>query len=568
MATTYGEGKYAIGEEVTVGTYTENEHYLFRHWTRDGEVISEDQEFTFTIDGQDVKLTAVYEENPDNPIPHGESYGFELLVNDEEGGRVEGPESPVESGTIVSITAYPNEGYEFVKWCDANGELFSNESSVSFEMPAEDVTLIAYFKQQDSPDEPFDPENPLEPYAHFGLSTTCSPEGVATTYGDGTYPKGEKVIVGTYPNDDHYVFVNWTCDGKVISRNSEFTYTMKNVPAVLVAVYAENPDNPLPPENHFMLQVQSSDDEGGWVEGPELPVEVGKTVEITAHANEGYTFVAWCYDNGELLSGEATISFAMPSEDIMLTAYFEQLFNPDNPEEPYSDQEDVDNDFDVNQDGDTDVADVMANMLYLLDTPSDLFREDKADVNTDGIITVADGTKLVEYLVGSSDFANTTMLSVKSPVALSIQPETTGYSMPLPNSKAYTAFQMDITLGDRAQLQSIGLDGAYNPRHQVLFRQVSSATWRVVVFSLSNQRLVPGTLLRIVTDSGDLTASHIHFATQNGIDHAFDDLSTTTGIGTLAITGESTPLYDLQGRRVSHPKPGIYIQNGRKVIIP
>ncbi|MBR4533753.1 MAG: hypothetical protein IKO85_04320 [Bacteroidaceae bacterium] len=41
---------------------------------------------------------------------------------------------------------------------------------------------------------------------------------------------------------------------------------------------------------------------------------------------------------------------------------------------------------------------------------------------------------------------------------------------------------------------------------------------------------------------------------------------TTNAIGTIDTSDADAPFYDLQGRRVSHPRKGIYIQNGKKII--
>jgi len=41
---------------------------------------------------------------------------------------------------------------------------------------------------------------------------------------------------------------------------------------------------------------------------------------------------------------------------------------------------------------------------------------------------------------------------------------------------------------------------------------------------------------------------------------------TTTAITAIDVPDADAPFYDLQGRRVSHPRKGIYIQNGKKII--
>jgi hypothetical protein len=43
----------------------------------------------------------------------------------------------------------------------------------------------------------------------------------------------------------------------------------------------------------------------------------------------------------------------------------------------------------------------------------------------------------------------------------------------------------------------------------------------------------------------------------------------TTGVNELRMTNDELPVYDLNGRRVNENnlKPGIYVKNGKKVII-
>ncbi len=560
VASTYGEGDYAKGEEVTVGTYANSDHYLFRYWTCDGEVVSEEPEFTLTIKG-DITLTAVYEQDPDNPTPPANCYYLTLLTDDDAGGRVEGPTEPVMAGTGVEIWAYPNEGYSFVGWYDSNGELLSEEATMGFFMPEHDMTLTARFQPF------FDPDSPDEPYAQFTLTLATSPEGVAETSGGGTYYSGDEVSVSTECYSDHYIFRYWMCDDEVVSEEQAFAYVMENACVTLVAVYEENPDNPLPPEGYHYLHVQSNWEEAGWVEGPNDMVEEGTVVEVSAHANEGYIFMGWCDENGELLSGEATMAYVMPDHDVTLSACFEQLFNPDNPEEPYADQDDVDNDFDVNEDGDTDVADVMAIVLHILGSTPSVFREDKADVNGDGDITIADAVRLVGHLTGDTDFANA--IAMRLPGSLHPQPLSTeegGFCMQLTQSNAYTAVQMDVTVEGDGLLQGVSLTGD-DVRHQLLYRKVGEGRWRVVVFSLSNNSIGSDVRLHLTTSAPAIIVSGIHYATHDGNDHLSDDLSATTAIGVTATTADDATYYDLQGRRTLTPRHGIYIRNGKKVTI-
>ena len=67
--TVTGSGDYAEGAEVEI-TAEANEGYKFINWTIDGEELSTDASFTYTIPANDVTLVANFEEieEPDNPL--------------------------------------------------------------------------------------------------------------------------------------------------------------------------------------------------------------------------------------------------------------------------------------------------------------------------------------------------------------------------------------------------------------------------------------------------------------------------------------------------------------------
>lgn len=47
--TTTGDGTYLIGEEATVSA-TPNEHWAFKNWELEGEIVSTDAEYTFEVE--------------------------------------------------------------------------------------------------------------------------------------------------------------------------------------------------------------------------------------------------------------------------------------------------------------------------------------------------------------------------------------------------------------------------------------------------------------------------------------------------------------------------------------
>lgn len=92
-----------------------------------------------------------------------------------------------------------------------------------------------------------------------------------------------------------------------------------------------------------------------------------------------------------------------------------------------------------------------------------------------------------------------------------------------------------------------------------------TANDKSVLFLVSGNKLVyPGT-------SGNIKAFRAYFRLTNGADgaaRAFTmDLDNTAGIEELRMKNEDAQWYDLQGRRVTVPQNGLYIKNGKKLII-
>ena len=112
--------------------------------------------------------------------------------------------------------------------------------------------------------------------------------------------------------------------------------------------------------------------------------------------------------------------------------------------------------------------------------------------------------------------------------------------------------------------------------HQMMYHQIGERTWRFVALSLANKQFADheGALLHIQAgnpDTDEVAVSNIRFITSEGITHLFDTVSsaTPTDIVEMPVSGarEDGVYYDLRGMRVSSPDKGVYILNGKKVII-
>jgi len=135
-----GEDEYKECEEVEL-TATANDRYEFVNWTDgDGNEISPDANFTYTMPAYDITLTANFEET---------TFELSLTVNPVDAGTVTG-QGEYSGGEEVALTATTTkEGWEFVNWTDEYDNIISDLSDFTYTMPAMDKTLTAKFEGED-----------------------------------------------------------------------------------------------------------------------------------------------------------------------------------------------------------------------------------------------------------------------------------------------------------------------------------------------------------------------------------------------------------------------------------
>lgn len=122
MGTVSGGGSFLHGSAVTL-TATPTSGYKFAGWQENGEIVSTDNPYTFTAEG-DRTLTAAF----------AAFIGFDITVAWSEGGTVTGS-GVYEQGTTATLTAIPAGGYMFTGWQE-NGETVSTDNPYSFTVTA------------------------------------------------------------------------------------------------------------------------------------------------------------------------------------------------------------------------------------------------------------------------------------------------------------------------------------------------------------------------------------------------------------------------------------------------
>lgn len=126
-----GNGSYAEGTTIRIST-SNNYGYVFKNWTRDGETISANSYFNFTMPATDVVLVANYVYNPTSPSdPEKPALKHPLTAVASPTGAASFnlSASEVVAGNTYTVRAYPNTGYKMKGWI-LNGVAQEEKSNV------------------------------------------------------------------------------------------------------------------------------------------------------------------------------------------------------------------------------------------------------------------------------------------------------------------------------------------------------------------------------------------------------------------------------------------------------
>ncbi|MDD7631145.1 MAG: CARDB domain-containing protein [Parabacteroides sp.] len=129
-------------------------------------------------------------------------------VSPEEAGTVTPETGQYDHNASVALQATPAKGYRFRSWT-INGEVISTEAAYTYTAIGS-KTLVANF----------DPLNYL-------ITVKCDPaEGIMEKGATGSYPYKETVLLEAAPTAG-YAFAGWKEDGKIISKNNPYLYTVQ-----------------------------------------------------------------------------------------------------------------------------------------------------------------------------------------------------------------------------------------------------------------------------------------------------------------------------------------------------
>ena len=265
--TVTGGGHIREGNSCTL-TATAVGCYQFLNWTNGSEVVSTNASYTFTPT-EDIAFVANFQAN---------TFSITASVDPSESGTITGA-GTYDCGATCTLNATPVVGYQFVNWTKGGVEVSTN-AEYSFTVE-EEGAYVAHFS--------------MEPYV---ITATANPTEGGTVAVDGTLVHGTTCTLTATPAE-HYVFVNWTLGGEVVSTNAAYSFTVTGDGAYVANFELAS----------YEITATVNPAGAGTVTGAGT-ITYGQTCTLTATANGGYTFTNWT-KGGVEVSTNATYSFTV-----------------------------------------------------------------------------------------------------------------------------------------------------------------------------------------------------------------------------------------------------------------
>lgn len=181
--------------------------------------------------------------NPPNPEVPAVTYLLVTSAQPAQAGSANVSGSKYTAGSSVYVYTYNNNGYVFKHWTDGTN-IVSTSSSFYYTMPAANTRLTAVYEY-----DPASPDNPSGDYTKphtLALKASPSQGGYFNYSSNQQFKQGQQLSLYAYSNNN-YQFKHWEYQGKIVSTDNRYYYTMPDVNVELVAVFEYNPASPQDP---------------------------------------------------------------------------------------------------------------------------------------------------------------------------------------------------------------------------------------------------------------------------------------------------------------------------------
>ena len=221
--------KAESGTKITLEA-TPKAGFEFKEWQVVSGGVTIGSDGTFTMPASAVEIKAVFEKVAEKP----EVKTYDVTVTDDGNGAATAKPSKAESGTKVTLTATPKDGYQFKEWQVVSGGVTIGSDN-SFTMPAEAVTVKAVFEK--TPDKPT--------IKTYDITVTSDGNGTAAS-SIPTAQAGVKVTLTATPNSG-YKFKEWQVIWGGITIGADGSFTMPESSVTVKAVFEKEGENPTDP---------------------------------------------------------------------------------------------------------------------------------------------------------------------------------------------------------------------------------------------------------------------------------------------------------------------------------
>jgi len=225
---------------------------------------------------------------------------------------------------------------------------------------------------------------------------------------------------------------------------------------------------------------------------------------------------------------------------------------------------------DVNNDGSVSISDITLAVNYILGKASDKFHASHADMNKDGEINIADLSEMVEIILNSG---NNAPKNIGVTGGLRMESAGSECSLYLPDAGLYKGCQFLVRVPSGCRLSDVSVGAGRESGHRVMYRQTGTGLYKVLVFSADGDEFedVPSALLRLTVDGqngGAVELSDIRFTDTDFTEHSFAAVSSeVTGIGAVTGGASESTWYSLDGQKTAQPLKGVFVRDGRKIVV-